>query len=185
MPVHINASRVELYGKGCLMALFHDIREHNRGKHSGNSSRAMHSLSLNPRSKASMPSTLRGFCTFMNRLAAKMLGYDVEEVLGKTCTVSFIPAGRTVRRIPPRNAIFIAHCVRARLPCRFGMLLAKDGSAFPVEYSASPIIENGAIKGVVVAFSDLTEKNPPQARSSMRNTRKTSDNARKKLRHLL
>jgi PAS domain S-box-containing protein len=40
----------------------------------------------------------------------------------------------------------------------------KDGTAFPIRYSASPIIENGVIKGVVVAFSDLTEKKPPQAR---------------------
>ena len=33
-----------------------------------------------------------------------------------------------------------------------------DGTAFPVEYSSSPIIENGAIQGAVVTFADIARR---------------------------
>ncbi len=34
----------------------------------------------------------------------------------------------------------------------------KDGTAIPVEYSANPLLENGQISGMVVAFQDVSER---------------------------
>ena len=34
----------------------------------------------------------------------------------------------------------------------------KDGSGLPVEYGATPIIENDAILGAVISFTDITER---------------------------
>jgi signal transduction histidine kinase len=34
----------------------------------------------------------------------------------------------------------------------------QDGTAFPVEYSANPLIEDGQISGMVVAFQDVSER---------------------------
>jgi PAS domain S-box-containing protein len=33
-----------------------------------------------------------------------------------------------------------------------------DGTAIPVEYSASPLVEDGEISGMVVAFQDISER---------------------------
>ncbi len=34
----------------------------------------------------------------------------------------------------------------------------KDGTAFPVEYSANPLLEDGKICGMVIAFQDVSER---------------------------
>lgn len=34
----------------------------------------------------------------------------------------------------------------------------KDGSSFPVEYTSTPIFENGKLTGAVVVFSDITDR---------------------------
>jgi diguanylate cyclase (GGDEF)-like protein len=38
------------------------------------------------------------------------------------------------------------------------VLWRKDGTSFPAEYSSSPIFDQGIIRGVVVTFSDITER---------------------------
>ena len=38
------------------------------------------------------------------------------------------------------------------------MFWRKDGNPIPVEYSASPLIENGQVSGMVVAFQDVSER---------------------------
>lgn len=34
----------------------------------------------------------------------------------------------------------------------------KDGSSFPVDYTSTPIVENGNLAGAVVVFQDITER---------------------------
>ena len=34
----------------------------------------------------------------------------------------------------------------------------KDGTAIPVEYSANPLMDDGQISGMVVAFQDVSER---------------------------
>jgi two-component system cell cycle sensor histidine kinase/response regulator CckA len=165
VPVHISASRVELYGRGFLLALLRDISERNRAEAQREQLTRDRFLILESTIEGIYGIDLKGCCTFMNHSAAKMLGYDVEEVLGKDMH-SLIHS-----RWPDGSPFPVAECNIYRtlshgVPCRIDSecFWRKDGTAFPVEYSASPIIENDAVKGVVVAFSDLTEKNPPQAR---------------------
>src|SRR5205807_547936 len=39
----------------------------------------------------------------------------------------------------------------------------KDGSSFPVEYSSTPILDDGVIVGAVVTFRDITERRQAEA----------------------
>lgn len=161
VPVQINASPVELYGRGFLMALFHDASERNRaqGKREQLTRDAFRILESTIEGIYAID--LKGFCTFMNRSAAKMLGYEVAEVLGKDMH-------RLVHsRWPDDSPYPAAECqiyrtLRQGVSCRVDSecFWRKGGSAFPVEYSSSPILENGVIQGAVVVFSDLTEKKP-------------------------
>ena len=102
---------------------------------------------------------LQGRTTFVNPAAAKLLGYQLEELLGQLIDV-ILPHTK-VDGIPyflegsPIYASLrsgVVHQLTNHLFWR------KDGSSFPVEYVSTPICERGEIVGVVLAFKDITER---------------------------
>lgn len=110
---------------------------------------------------------LDGRCTFINTAAAKMLGYQPREVLGNNM-----------------HALIHHHHLDgspyAEKDCRIfevfrsgkgthvdgEVFWRKDSSSFPIDYSSSPIIEEGVIKGAVVAFTDISQEK--QAEEALR-----------------
>ncbi len=106
-----------------------------------------------------------GKVSFCNRAAARMLGYQVEELVG----------------IAMHEAVHYAHADGSRYevsdcPMRAAfrdgethdidneVLWRKDGSNFPVEYTAVPMRKEGVIVGSVVMFKDITERREAQRR---------------------
>jgi len=109
---------------------------------------------------------LEGKVTVVNTAAAQMLGYRQEEMLGKVMH-SLIhhtkPDGTpyAMEESPVRKSL--SNFGTARVMDE--IFWRKDGSCFPVEYIARPLIEthtteSGEIRasGVVVAFTDTTER---------------------------
>lgn len=102
---------------------------------------------------------LEGKATFVNPVAAQMLGYSPEELLGSPmhATIhSTKPDGTPCQGEDcPMSAAFMdvsVHHVEDEV------LWRKDGTSFPVEYTSTPIRnEQGTIEGAVVTFSDITE----------------------------
>jgi len=102
---------------------------------------------------------LEGRLTFINPAAAKMLGYAPDELLGKDIH----------DLIHHSHADGTAHS-KANCPILLGMrrqegvrirddvFWRKDGATIPVEYVASPLIDEGQIAGMVVAFQDISER---------------------------
>lgn len=102
---------------------------------------------------------LEGKCTFVNRATCELTGYQVEEVLGRNMH------DLVHHHKPDGSAYLIDECpvtraVRDGKGCRFDeeILWRRDGTSIPVEYSSFPIVEEGRIKGAVVAVSDITER---------------------------
>ena len=64
----------------------------------------------------------------------------------------------------------IFNAFRRGLPCRIDdeVLWRADGSPFSAEYSSHPIVENGAVQGAVVTFSDISERKRAQELSRVR-----------------
>jgi len=88
---------------------------------------------------------LQGRTTFVNPAAAKMTGWSVDEMIGKLESEVFckMPAsGIASAQSAPGEQIFFR----------------RDGSAFPVEYVRSPIMEKDRLVGAVVMFKDITER---------------------------
>ncbi len=113
-------------------------------------------------------------CTIINRSAARMLGYATDEVLGKNMHELIHykrPDGSPC--LPEGCCIF--QSIRTGSGCRVSndVFWRKDGSSFPVEYSAYPIIDNGAIKGIVVTFIDITERK--KAEKEIQDARKQAE----------
>jgi PAS domain S-box-containing protein len=102
---------------------------------------------------------VQGRCTMINRAAAQMLGWSREELLGRNIHDTVHgrhPDGSpyAAEQCPIQHVLWSSatHSVSSDTFWR------RDGIAVPVDYSAAPIIDNGGVVGVVVAFMDVSER---------------------------
>ena len=100
-----------------------------------------------------------GNTTFVNPAAAAMLGWDAEDLIGKSMHQLHHhtrPDGTPfTKETCPIYAAFNdgeVHHVDDEVFWR------KDNSSFPVDYTSTPILENGKLAGAVVVFQDITER---------------------------
>lgn len=100
-----------------------------------------------------------GRIIFVNPAACQMLGWSRDELLGKVQHATIHHSHATGEALPPVECEIVAAlrdgCIHHRDDEVFWR---KDGTSFPVDYLASPILENEAVVGLVVAFRDLTER---------------------------
>ena len=102
---------------------------------------------------------LDGRCVFINRAGAAMIGYEPSELLG--CNMHELTHHARPDGSPyPEADCPIFNAFRRGLPCRIDseVFWRRDGSAFPVEYSSHPILDQGEVRGAVVTFVDITER---------------------------
>lgn len=102
---------------------------------------------------------MAGDCVFINRAGAHMLGWPAEEVFGRNMhalTHHSHPDGRPYAD----SDCPIFNAFRNGLPCRVDteVFWRRDGSAFAVEYSSHPILEDGVVHGAVITFVDITSR---------------------------
>ncbi len=101
---------------------------------------------------------LEGKCTFVNRAALGMLGFESEELIGRDMhqmVHHHHPDGRqylasecVIQNVFRKNEPFLNHVDH---------IFRKDGTLFYTEMSAQPIKHLGAIRGAVVTFRDITQ----------------------------
>ncbi len=101
----------------------------------------------------------RGRCTFINRSAAKMLGYTPEEVLGKE-THKLFHYRRKDGSPYPEDECPNVRAMKSGQGYRISdeVFWRRDGTSFPVEYSSYPIKNQEVVQGAVIVFDDITER---------------------------
>jgi PAS domain S-box-containing protein len=102
---------------------------------------------------------LDGICTFVNEAAARTLGYSRDEMVGQNVhTLSHHShqdgSHYSIKDCPIYNALHST----GRCHVDTEVFWRKDGSSISVEYSSSPIIDNGKVTGAVVCLADITER---------------------------
>ncbi len=106
---------------------------------------------------------LQGNCTVCNPAAAQMMGYNGAEIVS-------VILGSNLHELVHHSHVDgrpyleiespILNAARDRKTVRVSseVFWRKDGTSFPVDYVACPITEGGNVTGIVVAFTDTTER---------------------------
>ena len=100
-----------------------------------------------------------GCFTFVNQSAAGMLGYTQEEIIGQSGH-SLIHSRHEDGAAYPEQECPIYRAIRSgqNAHAEDEVFWHKDGTSFPVSYTASPIIMGTDSLGAVVTFSDISER---------------------------
>jgi PAS domain S-box-containing protein len=102
---------------------------------------------------------LDGRLTFINEAGARTLGYTPGELTGRDVHEIIHHSHADGTPYSKTNSPILQgmrRCETVRM--RDEVFWRHDGAAIPVEYSASPLIEDGQISGMVVAFQDVSER---------------------------
>ena len=102
---------------------------------------------------------LNGKVTFINEAGARMLGYTAEQLVGRDLH-ELIHHSHADGTPYSRSTSPILQALRRCEPIRMRdeVFWRQDGTAVPVEYSATPLLEEGQVSGMVVAFQDVSER---------------------------
>jgi len=116
-------------------------------------------LILNSAAEGIIGLDLYGRQIFFNESAIRMLGYSAEELVGHSGH-SLWHHTKPDGSIYPEDECLIHATLRDGTVHRISneVFWRKDGTSFPVEYSNTPIYENGKVVGSVVTFVDITNR---------------------------
>ena len=135
-----------------------DITEQTQAEEELNTLTRQHQSILDSVADGIWGMDLDGRLTFVNRSAADMLGYSPQELQGQDMH-ALIHHSRIDGSPFPAEECPIFGSLRRDTPLHMDedVFWRKDGQPLPVAYVACPLMENGRVDGIVVAFSDVTE----------------------------
>jgi len=102
----------------------------------------------------------QGHTTFANSEAVRLVGYSLEEMIGKSQHELIHHSKEDGQPFPAKECCIYAAIKDGKVHyVEDEFFWRKDGSCFPVEYSSTPIRNGkGELKGAVVSFKDITRR---------------------------
>ncbi len=101
----------------------------------------------------------QGNHTFVNPQAAKMLGYEPEELVGQPSHSMWHHSHQDGSHFPDVECpIYQTLRDGESHHLEDDFFWRKDGTGFPVGYTSTPILEEGRLVGAVVSFKDISDK---------------------------
>jgi PAS domain S-box-containing protein len=102
---------------------------------------------------------LDGKVTFVNPAAEKILGRTASEMIGGNSHTLFHHSYANGTKYPAEKCpVCVVLQEGSTMRIESEVFWHKDGTALPVSYHISPIIDAGEVKGAVVIFQDIREK---------------------------
>jgi PAS domain S-box-containing protein len=160
IPIELTITPIKMRNRPPLFTAFiRDIRERMRIEQERDRLTDYNQLLLESTAEGIYGLNLEGRCTFINQAGARSIGFSTEEVIGAfmhELTHHHYPDGSPY----PFEECPMARSVLDRKVHRGTdeYFWRKNGSLFPVEYASVPLIENGALVGAVVTFSDISAR---------------------------
>jgi PAS domain S-box-containing protein len=165
-PVEITARSLVRAGQSVLLVACRDITERQRMEAELARLNAHHELILSSAAEGIVGQDLQGNHTFVNPAAARMLGYTVEELIGRP-SHSLWHHTRADGSPYPKEACNICAAFQDGKVHHSSdeVFWRKDGTRFPVEYDSTPIHEAGRLVGAVLTFMDITDRKQTEERA--------------------
>ncbi len=107
-----------------------------------------------------------GACTFINIAALRLLGYaSADELIGRNMHAA-IHHTRPDGTPFPQAECPLLHTTSSGRPVRLNneMLFRRNGTPFFAEYSSFPIMQDGAVAGSIITFTDTSVRQDAQKR---------------------
>jgi PAS domain S-box-containing protein len=158
-PIALAVSEVHLAGRRLFTGIVHDLTARVQAEEALAQLNRRHKLILDSAGEGIYGINREGCATFVNPAAARLLGWEVQELIGQ-------PIHDIVCH-PRRDGVPCSYDVCPTLAtCRDGVVRhvsedvfwRKDGTHFLVEYVSTPIREHDPLVGAVVIFKDITER---------------------------
>ncbi len=100
---------------------------------------------------------LDGKATFVNPAAARMIGWEAEELIGMPIHAVLHHTKQDGSRYPKEGCPIQAALKSGTVQqADDDVFWRRDGGSFPVEYISTPIREKGRLAGAVLTFNDIT-----------------------------
>lgn len=158
-PFFFTCRMVAVGERRCAIGTGIDIAERRRTEETVRLLNRQNELILKSAGEGIYGVDLNGNMTFINPSAANMIGWDVQEIIGKN-------QHNIVHHSKPHEPPHPSEDCLACAAFHDGkvhhvtdeVFWRKDGTFFPVEYTSTPIVENDRPVGAVVVFRDVTER---------------------------
>ncbi|MCH7998066.1 MAG: EAL domain-containing protein [Chloroflexi bacterium] len=158
--VDVTTGLIEFEGKPSVLGTAFDVTERKQAEEALGRLSRQNELLLNSAGEGIYGLDLEGKTTFVNPAAARMIGWEVEELIGK-------PQHDILHHSKPDGSPYPRESCPIYAALNDGsvhhvddeVFWRRDGTSFPVEYASTPILdERGELAGAVVTFRDITER---------------------------
>jgi PAS domain S-box-containing protein len=160
LPVQVTVMRVSLRGATHFLSVMRDISGRKAAEQELRRISKLMRMILDSASEGICGLDQEGRTIFINRAGAAMLGWQPEELLGR-CQHQIAHHRKADGTPYPEEDCPASRCCRDGQPREVTdeLFWRKDGSSFPAEYVASPIIDSdGGITGAMLVFRSLSER---------------------------
>jgi PAS domain S-box-containing protein len=162
-----------------FLAVKQDVTERKQAEQALAEAEAHSRLVLESAGEGIFGVDLAGGVTFINRAALDMLGYERNELMGRGVHAAIHHTRRDGTPYPEAECPMRHAFTRGETSTIDDEYLwRKDGTGFPVQYTAVPMRRDGDMVGAVVVFQDITERRRAERelRASERQLRAIVDN---------
>src|SRR5215210_7179492 len=158
-PIEMSLGETPQDGERLFTGIIRDIAERKRFEEALERLSRQHGMVLEAAGEGIFGLDLHGNVTFVNPAASDMTGWSTQDLLGR-------PMNNLLHHTKPDGAPYLREQCPIYAALEDGathsrdveVFWRKDGTSFPVEYTSTPILEDGEIVGAVVTFRDITER---------------------------
>jgi diguanylate cyclase (GGDEF)-like protein/PAS domain S-box-containing protein len=158
-PIEMSLGETLEDGERLFTGVMRDITERKRIEEALERLSRQHEMVLKSAGEGIFGLDLGGNATFVNPAAARMTGWDAEELLGRPLHAVLHHTKPDGTPYPERECPVYAALKTSTAHSRDDEVFwKKDGRSFPVEYVSTPLLQDGKVVGAVVTFKDITER---------------------------
>lgn len=167
LPVEVGTSRLPAQdGRGaCLCVALRDVRERKEAEARLEAVQERSRALLSAVSDGVIAMDRYGIATFANPAAARILGYEAEDLVGRGFH-ALAHHHRADGTPFPQDTCPMYQVSQDGQPRTADdeVLWHRDGHAVPVEYSTTPLYEEGGVMGTVTVFRDVSSRRAAEQR---------------------